>query len=103
MRDIEEIMEGISEKAVITENGEFAFPVDVIGRKLREMRENDGLLTLEKSLAVLAALRAFTPEAIVDDMKPARRRSFIKEMPGYISFLEEVVAAAKDHKLEVVS
>lgn len=83
--------------------GEFAIPVDRIGRKIREMKESDELLAMEHALAALARVRAFKLEAIVGAMQPARRRHFIKEMPGYISFMEEVLAAAKDYKLGVVS
>ena len=97
------IRSGEADPYAVDDKGEFAIPVDRIGRKIREMKESDELLAMEQALAALARARAFEPGAIVGSMQPTRRRHFIEEMPGYISFMEEVLNAAKNRKLEAIT
>ena len=52
------------------------------------------------ALSHLAKLRLFRPDAITGEVDRRRLDLLISEMPGYISFLEEVLASAKKEALK---
>jgi len=100
----EKILEGRADPVVVTPEGQFAVPADVIGRQAREMAANDAVLALERALDGLAKLRLFSPSAIARTAGGERLDRLVEEMPEYISFLQEVLASAKKErsKLEVL-
>jgi ParB-like chromosome segregation protein Spo0J len=91
----EAILSGEADPVVVTPDGQFAVPADVIGRQLREMQANDAVLALERALEQLAKLRLYRPEAIIDTAGGPRIDRLIAELPGYVSFLEELLTVAK--------
>ena len=99
-----DILKGKADPVVVTADGQFAVPADVIGRQLREMEANDAVFALERALEHLAKLRLFRPEAIVGTVGRERLQRLIKELPEDIAFMEEVVVAARkqSRKMEVV-
>jgi ParB-like chromosome segregation protein Spo0J len=100
----EKILEGRADPVVVTPEGQFAVPADVIGRQAREMAANDAVLALERALDGLAKLRLFSASAIAKTAGGERLDRLVEEMPEYISFLHEVLSAAKKErsKLEVL-
>jgi ParB-like chromosome segregation protein Spo0J len=89
------ILDGEADPVVVTPDGQFAVHVDVVGRQLREMQANDAVLALERALEQLAKLRLYRPEAIIDTAGGPRIDRLIEELPGYVSFLEELLTVAK--------
>ena len=99
-----DILKGEADPVVVTPDGQFAVPPDVVGKKLREMAANDAVLATERALDALAKLRLFRPDVIVSTIGQPRLARLIDEMPGYISFMEEILnAATKTRKPEAVS
>lgn len=99
-----DILKGEADPVVVTSDGQFAVPPDVVGKKLREMAANDAVLATERALEALAKLRLFRPDVIVSTIGQPRLARLIDEMPGYISFMEEILnAATKTRKPEAVS
>ncbi len=99
-----EMLSGQADPVVVTPDGQFAVPSEVVARQLRSMEANDAVLAMERALEGLAKLRLFRPEAIVSTIGRRRLDHLISEMPAYVSFMEEVLAAARkeSRKLEVV-
>ena len=97
-------LEGKADPVVITPDGQMAVPAHVIGRQIRDMESNDAVLALEKALEHLARLRLFRPDAIVGTAGRERLERLIKELPGDIEFMQEVLETAKKHsrRMEVV-
>jgi hypothetical protein len=100
----EKILAGKADPVVVTPEGQFAVPADVIGRQAREMAANDAVLALERALEGLAKLRLFSPSAIVRTAGGDRIDRLVEEMPEDIAFMQEILAAAKKErsKLEVL-
>lgn len=100
----EAILAGEADPVVVTPEGQFAVPSEIIGRQIREMAANDAVLVLERALEHLAKLRLFRPEAIVSTIGRTRLDRLIEEMPGDIAFMEEVLEAARKEgrKLEAM-
>jgi ParB-like chromosome segregation protein Spo0J len=100
----EKILAGRADPVVVTPEGQFAVPADVVGRQAREMAANDAVLALERALDGLAKLRLFSASAIAKTAGGERLDRLVEEMPEYISFLQEVLSSAKKErsKLEVL-
>jgi len=99
------LLAGKADPVVITPEGEAAVPADVVSRQIRDMAANDAVLALERALEGLAKLRLFSISAIVKTAGGDRLDRVIKDVPRYVSFLEEVFDAAKKERrnLQVVS
>jgi ParB-like chromosome segregation protein Spo0J len=99
------ILKGRADPVIITPEGQFAVPADVVGRQIKDMAANDAVLALERALEVLSKLRLFRSEVIVSTIGRPRLDRLMEEMPGYIAFMEEVMNAAKkqSRKMEVIS
>ncbi len=99
------LLSGKADPVVVTPEGQFAVPADVVGREIRERAANDAVLALERALEHLAKLRLFRPTIIVKTAGGARLDRLMDELPADIAFLQEVVAEAKKERrrLEVVS
>ena len=103
-RQKRDILKGEADPVVVTPDGQFAVPPDLVGKRLREMASNDAVLAMERALEALARLRLFRPDAIVGTIGQPRLARLIDEMPGYISFMEEVLNSATTcRKPEAVS
>ncbi len=103
-RQKRDILKGEADPVVVTPDGQFAVPPDLVGKRLREMASNDAVLAMERALEALAKLRLFRPDAIVGTIGQPRLARLIDEMPGYISFMEEVLNSATTcRKPEAVS
>ena len=68
-------------------------PTDV--QKIQDMESNDMLLALEKTLLQFARLRIFDG-AVISTMGQERRDYLVTEMPGYIEFMEYILAEARN-------
>lgn len=100
----DDILKGEADPVVVTSDGQFAVPPDVVGKQLREMAANDAVLATERALEALAKLRLFRPDVIVSTIGQPRLARLIDEMPGYISFMEDILnAATTSRKPEAVS
>jgi len=99
-----DILAGKADPVVVTPEGQLAVPAEIVGRQIREMAANDAVLAFESALEHLAKLRLFRPEAIVSTIGRRRLDQLIGEVPGYVDFLNQVLAAARieSRKLEVV-
>lgn len=92
------ILSGEADPVVVTPDGQFAVPADVVGRQLRDMEANDAVLAMERALEALSKLRLFRPDIIVSTIGQPRLDRLVKEMPGYISFMQEVLNEATKKK-----
>ena len=98
------ILNGKADPVVVTTNGQLAVPADVVGKRLRDLKENDIQLQLERGLEQLAKLRLSNPKAIAGSIEHRRMQRLIEELPGYIDFLNGLLSEMKreSRKLAVV-
>ena len=89
------ILNGKADPVVVTTNGQLAVPADVVGKRLRDLKENDIQLQLERGLEQLAKLRLSTPKAIAGSIEQRRMQRLIEELPGYIDFLNDLLSEMK--------
>ena len=86
------ILNGKADPVVVTTNGQLAVPADVVGKRLRDLKENDIQLQLERGLEQLAKLRLSTPKAIAGSIEQRRMQRLIEELPGYVDFLNDLLS-----------
>ena len=98
------ILNGKADPVVVTTDGQLAVPADVVGKRLRDLKENDIQLQLERGLEQLAKLRLSTPKAIAGSIEQRRMQRLVEELPGYIDFLNDLLSEMKreSRKLAVV-
>jgi ParB-like chromosome segregation protein Spo0J len=92
------ILRGTADPVVVTPDGQFAVPADVIGRQIRGMEANDAVLALERALEGLARLRLFSASAIIKTAGHERIERLIAELPDSIDFMREVLNEAKSSR-----
>jgi ParB-like chromosome segregation protein Spo0J len=98
-----DLLKGKADPVIVTGNGEFAVPADVVGRQIRDMEANDAILAFQRALEYLAKARLFKVEAIVGDADQRLLKTWVRELPGDIEFLNDVVESiATRGKLRVV-
>ena len=90
-----DLLQGKVDPVVVTPEGEFATPVGVINKRLRDARENDAVLAFERADAALVKLQMFQVKAIVAGMDHDRVHRLIEEVPTAITFLQGVLAEAR--------
>lgn len=98
------LLAGEADPVVVTPDGQLAVPADVVGKRLRELREHDAYLQMERALEQLARLRLWTPEDIATALDRPRMERLVKELPGYVDFLNDLLHATEQEtrKLAVV-
>ena len=98
------LLDGKADPVVVTTNGELAVPADVVGKRLRDLKESDTQLQLERGLEQFAKLRLSTPKAIAGSIDQRRMQRLVEELPGYIDFLNDLLSEMKreSRKLAVV-
>jgi ParB-like chromosome segregation protein Spo0J len=99
------ILAGKGDPVARTEDGDWAVPAEVVGRRLRDMASNDAILTLAKASEQLAKLRLFKTSSIVKNAGTEWLDRIINEVPRDVEYLQELIADAKRErrKLQVVS
>ena len=103
-RQKRDILKGEADPVVVTPDGQFAVPPDLVGKRLREMASNDAVLAMERALEALAKLRLFRPDAIVGTIGQPRLARLVREIPGDMAFLQELLDEATiEKKPRVVS
>lgn len=98
------ILNGKADPVVVTTDGQLAVPADVVGKRLRDLKENDIQLQLDRGLEQFAKLRMSNPKAITGAIEQRRMQRLIEELPGYIDFLNDLLSEMKreSRKLAVV-
>ena len=103
-RQKRDILKGEADPVVVTPDGQFAVPPDIVGKQRREMAFNDAVLAMERALEALARLRLFRPDAIVGTIGQPRLARLVREIPGDMAFLQELLDEATiEKKPKVVS
>lgn len=98
------LLDGKADPVVVTPNGEMAVPSDVVGKRMRDLKENDIQLQMERWFEQGAKVRLSTPESIASAFERRRMQRLIEEIPGYIDFLNDLLAEMKreSRKLAVI-
>jgi len=98
------LLAGEADPVIINEDGKAAIPVEVMQKTYKDAKENNKVLVLRKVFEALAAARHSEPQDIASARDRAWIDELIRELPGDIHFLEEILAAARraTTKLEVV-
>lgn len=99
------ILTGKGDPVTRDEEGEWAVPGDLVGRRLRDQASNDAILTLAKAHEQLARLRLFKTSSIVKNASSEWLDRIINEMPRDVEYLQELITDAKRErrKLQIVS
>lgn len=98
------LLAGKADPVIRTPEGELAVPTEVVSRRLREQAANDAILTFQQALQVLAKARLFKPEGILEPADRDTLDYWVKELPGDIRFLQDVLDGAQGRrKLRLMS
>lgn len=100
----QKILAGKADPVAFTPDGRLTMAADSIGREIREAESNDAILAVRRALEYLAKLKLFSYKAIVETAGGDELDRLNKDLPGYISFLEQLHEEVKKarRKLEVV-
>ena len=90
-----DLVRGLADPVDEGADGSFAVSRDTISKKFREVNDNDAELALLRAFEHLANARLFRPEATVAEMQQPRLDRCVHDLPGYIAFLQDVLAAAR--------
>lgn len=102
-----ELLAGKADPLAVDAAGEFAIPAAAVGRKVKELKQRDALLTLYRALEAAGRLRHFDmaklADAVAEDGRLARVTDEVDEQ---VELWKELLAAlrkVKSRRLEVIS
>jgi len=90
-----DLLAGDADPVLVTPNGEYAVPADIVGGRIKDMAANDAILAFHRALEHLSKARLFKAEAIFRPANADTLEHWAKEIPGNVEFLEEILAGVR--------